>query len=207
MDNITTTSRFVPTESLADEGEPSNEVFNVTEGVVRLSKLLPDGRRAITGFLYPGDFLGLAFQSEYVNTAEAITNVTACRMRRKDLQSLFSELPKLEERLLSMMSNELVIAQDQMLLLGRKTPKEKLASFFLQLIRRSQSDPDNLNHIHLAMTRADIADYLGLTVETVSRTFSSLVKEGLIELASSNKVLIMDRETIADLAGVYEDGA
>lgn len=181
------------------EGDYATSVYNVTEGVVRVSKMLPDGRRQITGFLFPGDFLGLAHDDAYAYTAEAITPSRLCRFKRNKLMDLFDELPNLEKRLLGMAADELAVAQDQILLLGRKTARERVVSFFLQLNKQSRKRGDSGNPLAIPMSRADIADYLGLTIETVSRTITKLSKDGVIELPSSNKVVLADLDALEDI--------
>lgn len=114
-------------QTLFQEGDEAVAVYNIIEGAVRLFKLLPDGRRQITGFLYASDFIGLALRDRYAYSAEAITATVVCRFPRGKLESLFEEMPRLENRLLDQASNELIAAQDQMLLLGRKTAVERLA--------------------------------------------------------------------------------
>ena len=122
---------------IIDEGEPADYLFNLTEGAVKLYKLLPDGRRQITGFLFEGDFLGIAMNERYAYSAEAVGQVSLCRFPRRKLEGLLDAFPKLEKRLLGMASNELVQAQDQILLLGRKTAQEKIVSFLLNLSDRA----------------------------------------------------------------------
>ena len=155
--------------------------------------MLPDGRRQITGFLWPGDFFGLAFDQSYSYTAEAVDGIELCRFPRAKIEALFREFPKLEHRLLSMAGNELIAAQDHMMVLGRKTAEERIATFLILLSRRSERAGQDGNPIDLPMNRADIADHLGLTVETVSRTFTQLRKNKLIDLPDPRHVTIMDR--------------
>ena len=186
--------------SIIEEGEPAEYVFNVTGGVIRLFKLLPDGRRSITGFLFPGDFLGLSHRDNHACSAEALSPVMLCRFPRRRLESLFVEMPKLERRLLGIASNELATAQDQMVLLGRKTAAEKIASFLSMLAARQVDRRVPANPVHVPMSRADIADYLGLTTETVSRTFTQLKASGLIELQPQGRIRICDEEALEDLA-------
>ena len=121
---------------LFSQEDPADSVFNVTRGHIRVLKLLPDGRRQVTGFLYPGDFLGMAYGAEYAYTAEALDSVVLCRFPREKLEALFDEFPKLEKRLLEIASNELIAAQNQMVLLGRKSAMERIASFLLELAGR-----------------------------------------------------------------------
>jgi len=187
-------------ETLVSEGEPALYFLNITEGSVKVYKLLPDGRRQITGFLFAGDLLGLAVNDTYTYSAEALTPVTVCRFPRRQLERLLDEFPKMEKRLLSIASNELAAAQEQMMLLGRKTAQERLASFLLTLARRDERLGRDGKSLKLTMTRIDIADYLGLTNETTSRVFTSFRKRGWIELESGNRVVLTDRETLEELA-------
>lgn len=187
-------------DPIIDEGESADYVFNVTGGAVKLFKLLPDGRRQITGFLFEGDFLGMAMNDTYSYSAEAVGDVSLCRFNRRKLEGLLDRFPKLERRLLSMASNELAQAQDQMLLLGRKTALEKLCSFLLNLSRRAQNRGYDPSILHLPMSRNDIGDYLGLTTETVSRTFTNLKRDGTIRLLESGRVQINDVDQLQDLA-------
>ena len=134
---ISSSQTLTPHETFVVEGDPAVHLFNVTDGAVKVYKLLADGRQQITGFLFPGDFLGLSSGGRYAYSAEAITEVTFCRFERKRLERLLDDFPRMEKRLLGIASNELAAAQDQMLLLGRKTAREKLASFLLMLARRT----------------------------------------------------------------------
>ncbi|NMM45083.1 helix-turn-helix domain-containing protein [Rhodospirillaceae bacterium KN72] len=187
-------------DPIIDEGEPADFVFNVTGGAVKLFKLLPDGRRQITGFLFEGDFLGIAMNDTYSYSAEAVGDAHMCRFNRRKFEALLDRFPKLERRLLGMASNELAQAQDQMLLLGRKTAREKLCTFLLSLSRRSEKRGYDPSVISVPMSRNDIGDYLGLTTETVSRTFTNLKKDGVIRLLEGNRVKINDAEQLQDLA-------
>lgn len=187
-------------QRLFEEGDKADYVYNMTSGTIRLYKLLSDGRRQITGFALPGDFLGLAARQGYAYSAEAVNHVALCRFKRRDLSDLFGRFPEMEHRLLGVATDELVAAQDQMLLLGRKTPIEKVASFLLGLQRRIERFNPQAVGVTLEMTRADIADYLGLTVETVSRTFSKLKKSNAIGLPKSDEVVIHNRALLEHYA-------
>ncbi|MBI3453200.1 MAG: cyclic nucleotide-binding domain-containing protein [Rhodospirillales bacterium] len=182
------------------EGDPAEHLSNVIEGSVKLYKLLPDGRRQVTGFLFPGDFLGVALNETYAYSAEAMSKLRICRFPRRRLEGLLNELPKLEHRLLEVAGNEIVAAQDQMLLLGRKTARERVASFLLILRRHAEQRRQQLNPVDLPMSRADIGDYLGLTTETVSRTFTQLRKDGIIGLPAQGKVDIRRRDALENIA-------
>lgn len=197
---IISSTAHEPHDGVMDEGEPADYLFNVTSGAVKLYKLLPDGRRQITGFLFQGDFLGIAMNDTYAYSAEAITKLTLCRFPRRKLEGLMDQFPQLEQRLLRMASNELVQAQDQMLLLGRKTAKEKVCSFLLGLYRRRAAREGADALVPVQMSRADIGDYLGLTTETVSRTFTALKSAGAIRLREGGMVEIPDRDALEALA-------
>lgn len=187
-------------QMLFHEGDSAESVFNLTSGSIKIYKLLPDGRRQITGFLMPGDFLGLAAKSAYSYSAEASTAVEACRFPRSRLDALFGQFPQLEHRLFQIANDELVLAQDQMLLLGRKSAGEKIASFLVRLAERQESRGGEPDHLALTMTRGDIADYLGLTIETVSRTMSQFKKQGLISQKSLTEIELIDRDQMMDRA-------
>jgi len=189
-----------PGDPLFHEAEPADYVFNVTAGMMKVYKLLPDGRRQVTGFLFPGDFLGLANRGEYAYSAEAVGPVTLCRFSRRKLEILLERFPQLERRLLGMASNELAAAQEQMLLLGRKTAREKIASFLLLLSRQARRRGQKGNPVNVLMSRTDIGDYLGLTTETVSRTFTQFKGNGTITLLAGGKVQVDSLEALETLA-------
>jgi len=187
-------------DPLFDEGEPAKYVFSVTSGAVKVYKLLADGRRQMTGFLFPGDFLGLADEETYAYSAEAVTRSTLCRFARRQLQALLERYPRMERRLLTMASHELAAAQEQMLLLGRKTAREKIASFLLMLSRRAELRGLDASPVEVPMSRNDIGDYLGLTTETVSRTFTQLKQDGRIRLLARGRVDLVDRKGLHDIS-------
>ncbi|MGP1397221.1 MAG: helix-turn-helix domain-containing protein [Inquilinaceae bacterium] len=200
LNQIVRHQRLGPHAVLFSEADEADAVFNVTAGLVKLFKVMPDGRRQVTGFLFAGDFLGLAMQDRYAYTAETVVTTDVCRFPRRKMDALLKEFPKLQDRLFGMASNELAAAQDQMLLLGRKTAHEKVSSFLLDISRRARRRGQKDNPILVAMSRSDIADYLGLTTETVSRTFTRLKSDGLIRLLAGGKVELIDREALDDMA-------
>lgn len=182
------------------ESDPAAHVFNVTDGTLKIYKLLPDGRRQVTGFLFTGDFLGLANAAAYAYSAEAVTPARLCRFQRRKLDGFLAEHPEMERRLLHRASNELAEAQEQMLLLGRKTAKERIASFLLLLSRRAEQRGESADPVFVPMNRTDIADYLGLTTETVSRTFTRLKTDGIIQLLPDGLVRLARRDALAEIA-------
>ncbi len=194
-------SEVQPGQTFIEEGDPADSFFNLTAGSAKLYKLMTDGRRQITGFVGRGHFLGLAVSATYAFSAEAIEPVRLCRFSRVRMFRLLGEFPALERRLLERAATELVAAQEQMLLLGRKTARERVASF-LDVLCRPGAGPCGRAApvVALPMSRSDIADYLGLTIETVSRTLSRLRSEGLIEIPSPTTIRICDPARLAALA-------
>jgi CRP/FNR family transcriptional regulator len=190
---------FAPKSVLFAQDQPADAVFNVTEGVVRLYKLLPDGKRQIVGFALPGDFLGLAMAERYGFSADAVQDVKVCRFPREAFSSFVDAKPHLLRRLHEFATHELSLAQDQMVLLGRRTAEEKVASFLIGL--RSRLARINMASVTvpLPMTRQDIADFLGLTIETVSRIFARLAREKAI-LIVPDGVRLLDVPRIEALA-------
>ncbi len=180
--------RIAPGAAFIIEGTPADCFYNITSGTVRLFKLLPDGRRQITGFADMGRFLGLAATERFGFGAEAIDAVTACRFSRKRLRGLIDNVPKLEQRLLASASTELAAAQEQLLLLGRKTALERVASFLLERQTAVPVCRGGGEMVSLPMSRGDIADYLGLTIETVSRTLGTLKTRGCITVGKATEI-------------------
>ncbi|HEX6979515.1 MAG TPA: cyclic nucleotide-binding domain-containing protein [Alphaproteobacteria bacterium] len=200
LEAIKTTTRLRPGDVILREGEPADHLFNVKKGAIKVYKLLADGRCQITSFLFPGDFLGLAHDQNYAFTAEALTDVEACRFARTQYEAVVQACPTLERRLLATASNELVAAQDQMLLLGRKSATEKVASFLLMLSKRAVKRGEPASPITLPMKRADISDYLGLTIETVSRVLTRLKKSGVIRILNPGRIDLLRPSALSDLA-------
>lgn len=192
--------RFDRDTEIFAEGNAADAVYRVVEGTVRLYKLLPDGRRQVIGFLQAGDLMGLAMGGSYLYTAETVTAAAVRRIPRARFDALMDEQPALARKMMATMAGELVAAQDQMLLLGRKTAVEKLASFLLTLGRRAAARTPGCRRIELPMSRTDIADYLGLTTETVSRGFTKLKTSRLIRLLDGHEVELTDIEALTDLA-------
>lgn len=189
-------------DALIEEGDEATHFYTITSGSIKIYKLLPDGRRQVTGFLFQGDFLGLSFNDNYTYSAEALTDTTVCRFARRQFDRFVENHPAIERRLLMMVSNELAAAQDQMVLLGRKTAQERVTSFLLGLIRRQERLGRDGKAIRLTMTRNDIADYVGLTTETVSRTFTTLRADGIIDLNGTTLVRVLDRARLQAIAEI-----
>ena len=186
-------------EIFVREGDPAAHFFNVTRGTIKLYKLLPDGRQQITGFADVGHFLGLAVSTAYAFSAEAVVPSRLCRFPRGKLVRLMQDLPALEHRLLETACNELVTAQERMLLLGRRTARERVACFLLA--RLDEAAPcGHADRIRLPMTRGEIADFLGLTIETVSRNLSRFRAARRIALPALDTVVVLDRPWLEETA-------
>ena len=201
-DDTVQKSTVQPKQMIFYEGDPADFVYEVVSGSVKLYKLLADGRRQITGFFFPGDLICIGLQSEYTHSAEAITETTLRKISRTRLHEAISRNPLIGRELFGLATDELAAAQDQLLLLGRKSPVEKVASFLLKLSERNGERGEAPSPIYLPMARSDIADYLGLTTETVSRTFSRLRRERAIRLLENHLVDLLDIERLE----IYADG-
>ena len=187
-------------QAVCYEGDDADAVYNVAAGTLRLSKLLADGRRQVTGFLTAGDFLGLMDDEVYACTAEAVDEVKLCRIERRAFERLTERFPLLERQLRRRAMQALAETQAHMLLLGQCSPREKLAHFLLRLQERLDGGDGPGETLRLPMKRADIADFLGLTIETVSRTFTSMRQDGLIGLPEPQLVVFADWDGLEDLA-------
>ena len=201
LNRIATAVSVEAGETVFYEGDESTYLFNIVSGSVRLSKSLPDGRRQITGFLFPGDFLGLSIADTYAYCAETLSDSSFCRFDRNKLAGLMQRFPKLEHQLLVLASNELAQAQDHMIVLGQKTAAERLASILLKLVPRVGREDQHGFVIDLPMSREDLADYAGLTTETVSRSFTQLRNDGLIATPDRRSVVVSNREALERITG------
>ncbi|HET9460226.1 MAG TPA: helix-turn-helix domain-containing protein [Sphingomicrobium sp.] len=193
--------RLATGQPLFHEGDPATRVYTVTRGSLKLYKLLPDGRRQVTGFMQPGDFLGISVDDEHAFSAEALEPSQLCGFPRNRFDDFTEDNGEMERELYRLAVHELAAAQQQMVLLGRKTAAERLASFFLALAdREERASSDKARFVSLPMSRSDIADYLGLTKETISRVLSQFKSRRVIRLDAINRIEILDREALEALA-------
>lgn len=203
------TLRQVPAgQVIMSHEEPADFLANIVSGTVKLTKLLADGRQQIVGLQFPPDFLGRTYGGQNPYFAEAASDVELCCFPRKRFEEVLVGFPDLESRLFKDTLDELDAAREWMLLLGRKTAQEKIASFLYVLAKRS----GNIGCAHsfgvdearfiLPLTRADMADYLGLTIETVSRQITNLKTKGVIQVSAMREIIVPDLDTLAELAGV-----
>ena len=193
-------------ESLVWEGEDSLLVANVIEGVLKLSTGTEDGREQIVGMAYPSDFIGRPFGERSGHGVTALTDARVCVFNRGDFERFSREHPGLEHKLLERTLLELDRTRRWMLLLGRKSASEKVASFLLEMDERMIEPGCKVDfiaerRIALPFSRQQIADLLGLTIETVSRQFTRLKADGVIELPSPREVVVRDHETLLAEAG------
>ena len=185
-------------ETVVFEADEAANVYSLTAGLLRLSKLLPDGRRQIAGFLFPGDFLGITMEEEHAFTAEAVAPSTLCKFPRARFDEMVAANPQLERRLYAVAAHELAAARQQLVLLGRKTATERVASFLLMISGRCMTRHGA--EIDLPISRIDMADYLGLRIETVSREISALKAARVIQLTGRQTFRIVDRPRLEQLA-------
>ncbi|MEM8798637.1 MAG: Crp/Fnr family transcriptional regulator [Pseudomonadota bacterium] len=200
LDKLVTSRSISAGSSIFGEGDESNHLYILTHGVVRLSKLLRDGRRQIIGFLFAGDFLGKQNAGEYACDAEAVTDTKLCSFSHPMLTRLSEAYPGIKDRLMAETTNELEQAQEHILLLGQKTAAERVASALLNFACRSTGQSESPLTFTLPVSRQDLADYLGLRIETVSRTLSRFRKSGLIRETSRTSMIIDDIDRLEDVA-------
>ena len=177
------------------ENEPADYLYKVVSGSVRTYKILSDGRRQVGGFYLPGDLFGLEFADEHTLSAEAISDTKVMVVKRSALTALAGHDALIAQQLFNLTGRELRRAQDRILLLV-KSAQERVASFLLEMAERVSG-----NSIELPMSRQDIADYLGLTIETVSRTLTSLECASAIEVPTSRRIVLRNRSALSRMNG------
>ncbi|MGE4480908.1 helix-turn-helix domain-containing protein [Acidocella sp.] len=187
--------RFAPDESIYAQGDTAGSMYRLVSGVVRCCKFQPDGRRHINAFCKPGDVFGFELAGEHLLSAEAVTACAVVRMRCQGME----KDPAAAIQLYGHAMRSLARAQAHSQLLGRSSAGQRLAAFLLEMLPGTSEDVETL-----PMARHDIADYLGLTIETISRTMGQLEKEGLLELVTARRIRIRDRQGLAALCGCEE---
>jgi CRP/FNR family transcriptional regulator, nitrogen fixation regulation protein len=185
---------FARNAEIYGEGEPADYLYKVVSGSVRTYKVLSDGRRQIGAFYMPGDVFGLETSDEHTFSAEAIADAKVLVIKRSALVALAQHDGEVARQLWALTGLELSRVQDHILLLI-KTAQERVAGFLLEMADRVS----NGNSVELPMSRQDIADYLGLTIETVSRTLTTLENAATIELPSSRRIVLRNRSALSRL--------
>ena len=187
-----------------------HHVASVVTGVASISQTMEDGRRQMVGLLLPSDFVGRPGRDTAAFDVTAATEVVLCRFERKPFEKLLEKTPSIGGRLLQMTLDELDAAREWMLLLGRKTAREKISSLLAIIARREALLSPSLRTgpvaFALHITREAMADYLGLTIETVSRQLTALRKDGVIEMEGKRRILVPDLPRLLDEAGDDADG-
>jgi CRP/FNR family transcriptional regulator len=196
--------------SIIFAGDRMKFVGSIVTGVARLSQTMEDGRRQMVGLLLPSDFVGRPGRSHAAFDVEATTDVTLCRFERKPFEELLKNIPHLRERMLEMALDELDAAREWMLLLGRKTAREKIASLLVIILRRQNINQmeysGNEVSFDLTLTREAMSEYLGLTLETVSRQINGFKKDDIIALEKKRHVIVKDFARLLAETGDDADG-
>ena len=196
LDRLGTRLGFARDCQIFAEGDAAQHMYKVLSGTVRVCKVLPDGRRHIASFHFAGDFFGFEDLTLRHHSAEAIGDVVVMRYPRLAIEQAAAREPALARRLREMALDELAAAHQRMLCLGRKTATERVVSFLLDMAERDGVDEP----IELPMSRYDIADYLGLTIETVSRVLGALRCAGAIAVPQAQRIDILDRPALDEVA-------
>lgn len=189
---------------LVREGEPRHHSYTVKRGALRQSRLLSDGRRLVAGFLMPGDYVGFSASGNYRHAIEAVVDSELCVLGLEQLRDGVFAQPTLGHELLDRAIAELDSTRDKLMALARMTPLERVAGFLLDMARRRKREGADERMVILPMSRGDIADYLGLTVETVSRSFTKLRVQGLISTDDPQRVHLLKPGALKVLAELKE---
>jgi CRP/FNR family transcriptional regulator, nitrogen fixation regulation protein len=190
-----TVMNFAPDREIYAEGDEARSVYKVVSGVVRTCRFLSDGRRQIDSFHVTGDVFGFEAGSDHRLTAEAVSHCTVIAYRRRGLETTITQDHRLGRWFFSHAMTSLERVREHALLLGRSSAAQKISAFLLEI----EKQDGNKNLVDLAMSRQDIADYLGLTIETVSRTLSQLEREGTISLPSARRIVLKNRRALREL--------
>lgn len=191
---------FLKDRTIYFEGDDASHHYRVVSGTVRLCKVTEDGRRQIVAFPTAGDCFGWTGWDSYCHSAEAVTPVVLEKISRRSIEEAVQSNPGLGRGVLAMLSDQLMSAHNHFLLLGRMTAAERIAAFLVELARRQDRLDDEGGTIDLPMSRIDIADYLGLTIETVSRTISAMKRDGLISATALGSIRLGRSEALEQLA-------
>ncbi|MGR3513427.1 MAG: transcriptional regulator FnrL [Paracoccaceae bacterium] len=206
LDKIKSYRSFKAGETIVWRGDDLTHVSSVVAGIATLSKTLDDGRMQMVGLLLPSDFIGRPGRESLDFDVVAASDVTLCSFERAPFERLLVETPHISQRLVEMAMDELDAARDWMVLLGRKTAREKLASFIQMLVQRNHLPGNDIPKLVLPLTREEIASYLGLTLETVSRQFTQFRKDGIVEFTDRRHFMVKDHAALLEATGDDADG-
>ncbi|MBX5091439.1 Crp/Fnr family transcriptional regulator [Rhizobium lentis] len=186
------------------EGDQAKHLFQVEEGVVRLHRIIGEGRRVITAFHFAGDLIGASLQNDFIFTAEAVTECKIRRMSRKSFHEEVARSDALVPAYISLLCQEAAAAHEQMVLLSKKNAEERLCSFIVKLASRRNLRPRQ-GLVRVPMNRQDIADHLGLTIETVSRTITKLASRNVVIPEGRHDLRIVNLARLVQLSGDADD--
>jgi len=199
------TAEVVPAgKAICWEGDAAKHLFQVVEGVVRLQRIIGEGRRVITAFHFAGDVIGAFLQSDFLFTAEAVTDCKIRRVSRKSFNEEVGRCDLLRPEYISLLCKETVAAHDQMVLLSKKNAEERLCTFIARLVSRRNAEVHK-GLLRIPMNRQDIADYLGLTIETVSRTITKLASRNVLLPEGRHDLRIVNLRRLQELSGNPDD--
>ncbi len=202
---IATEQDYHTGEALLHQEQPADYVFSIQRGYANMFRLTADGKRQILAFLFPGDFVGFTSEDNYHFGVSAIASTRACRFDRRRLESLIVKHPEMDRKLRFTLTRAIDSFFELLFSLGRKDALQKVAAFlwFISYRQRKLHRPDN--PIYLPMRRADIADFMGLTIETVSRAFTAMKASGVIRLHGAYEVEIVDMDELRALGVVVAE--
>jgi CRP/FNR family transcriptional regulator len=190
---------LAPRRMLFNEGDRAGHVFTLVHGTAKLARLLPDGREQVLGFRFSGDVLGYTGAERYPFAAQLLTPSNVCRLERRRLDELLHRYPALERRLLDLCMQELAATQEQLVTVGRRTAEARVAAFLLSLAETGRRRNLVGSVLGMPMTRGDIADFLGLTLETVSGTLTAFRRRGWVREPAHGRMEILRRNVLAEL--------
>lgn len=186
--------------ALFREGDVARHAFSVLEGTVKLFRLLPDGRQQIIGFRFRGDLIGYTAGETYPFDAETLTAGQFCRIERARLDRLLRRYPLMERRALDLCLGELAATQDHLVTVARRSAEARVAGFLIGLAEEHRRRGLDRGDLPMPMTRADIGDFLGLTLETVSRSFTAFKRAGWIAEPAPQRLRLLDAAALRQLA-------
>ncbi len=206
LETIKSYKTFEAGQPIIWRGDELVTFASVVVGIASLSRTMEDGRTQVVGLLLPSDFIGRPGREHVDFDVTAVTEVTLCQFQRKPFEVLVEEVPHISQRMMEMALDELNAAREWMVLLGRKTAREKIATFLEMIVRRSTIPTHSVKQYTLPLTREEIANFLGLTLETISRQLSAMKKEGIVEFAGRRNFVIKDLVALHQASGDDADG-
>jgi CRP/FNR family transcriptional regulator len=199
LEAISNDKKIKKGQNIFNQGDSVSNFYNLKSGSIKIYKVSVDGRKQIIGFLFPGDFLGMSSGDEYAYSAQALEDTTLCSFLKTNLENFFIQYPIVEKKILSITNHELSAAQDQIFLLGKYSAKERILKFFLNISDQREKIGWANNPIKLSMTISDVGNYLGLTIETVSRNITLLKKEKIISEIGKKYYFLNKKNFIEEL--------